>query len=124
MVNFDDVTKENIEEHNPNWPNSWSSIQKINNWRLRIWKTSSFFNLTSHQPDTDKTYLYAKDQNETKFFLINKWKSTVLKHLNYNKAFIEFSNDMDDIYKNIEEYNQNKKLKTLIVFKWNDCWYG
>ena len=20
MINFDDVTKENIEEHNPNWP--------------------------------------------------------------------------------------------------------
>ena len=104
--------------------NSWSSIQKINNSRLRIWKTNSLFNLTSHQPDNDKTYLYVKDQNETKIFLINKWKSTVLKHLNYNKAFIEFSNDMDDIYKNIEEYNPNKKLKTLIVFKWNDCWYG
>ena len=59
-----------------------------------------------------------------KIFLINKWKSTVLKHLHYNKAFIEFSNDMDDIYKNIEEYNPDKKLKTLIVFKWYDCWYG
>ena len=27
----------------------------------------------------------------------------------YLKAFIEYSNDMDDIYKNIEEYNPNKK---------------
>ena len=44
--------------------------------------------------------------------------------MSYNKAFIEFSNDMDDIYKNIEEYNPNKKLKTLIVFKWYDWWYG
>ena len=25
------------------------------------------------------------------------------------KAFVEYSNDMDDIYKNIEEYNPNKK---------------
>ena len=32
------------------------------------------------------------------------------------KLFFEFSNDMDDIYKNIEEYNPNKKRKILIVF--------
>ena len=33
------------------------------------------------------------------------------------KAFIEYLNDMDDVYKNIEEYNRNKKRKTLIVFE-------
>ena len=33
-----------------------------------------------------------------------------------SKAFIECSNDMDDIYKNIGEYNPNKKSKILIVF--------
>ena len=32
------------------------------------------------------------------------------------KAFIEYSNDMDDTYINIEEYNPNKKRKILIVF--------
>ena len=37
------------------------------------------------------------------FFLINKRESTKLKHLSYSKAFIEYSNDMDSIYKNIEE---------------------
>ena len=47
--------------------------------------------------------------------LINKRKITGLKYLNDSKAFIEYSNDMDDIYKNIEEYNQNKKQKILIV---------
>ena len=30
--------------------------------------------------------------------------------------FIEYSNDMDDIHKNIEEHNPNKKLKILIAF--------
>ena len=30
--------------------------------------------------------------------------------------FIEYSNDMDHIYKNIEEYNPNKKRKIFIVF--------
>ena len=29
---------------------------------------------------------------------------------------MEYSNDMDDIYKNIEEYNPNKKRKILILF--------
>ena len=33
-----------------------------------------------------------------------------------SEAFIEYSNDMDDIYKNIEEYKTNKKRKILIVF--------
>ena len=40
----------------------------------------------------------------------------ILKYLNDSKVFIEYSNDMDDIYKSIEEYNTNKKRKTLIVF--------
>ena len=48
--------------------------------------------------------------------LINKRESTGLKYLNYSKAFTESSNDMDDIYKNIEEYNPNKKQKILIAF--------
>ena len=38
------------------------------------------------------------------------------KHFNDPKALIEYSNNMDDSYKNIEEYNPNKKLKILIVF--------
>ena len=41
---------------------------------------------------------------------------TGLKHFKDSKAFIEYSNYMDDIYKNIEEYNPNKKCKILISF--------
>ena len=47
--------------------------------------------------------------------LTNKRKSAGLKYLNDSKVFIEYSNDMDDIYKNIKEYNPNKKRKILIV---------
>ena len=36
--------------------------------------------------------------------------------MNDSKAFIEYLNDKDDIYKNTEEYNPNKKHKILIVF--------
>ena len=38
------------------------------------------------------------------------------KHFNGSKAFIEYSNNMDNIYKKIEEYNPKKKQKILIVF--------
>ena len=75
--------------------------------------------MISHQLDIDKIHLYAKDPYEAKFqFLIKIRESTRLSHLNDSKAFIVYSNNMDDIYKYIEEYNQNKKHKTLIVFNY------
>ena len=42
-------------------------------------------------------------------------QETFLKHFNYSKAFIGYSKDMDDIYKNIEEHNPYKKRQILIV---------
>ena len=80
-------------------------------------KSNALLNLINHEPDIDKIYLYAKDPYEAKYqFLINKRESTGSKYLNDSKAFIEYSNNMDDIYKNIEEYDPNKKRKILIVF--------
>ena len=35
--------------------------------------------------------------------------------MNSSKAFIEYSNDIGDVYQKIEEYNPNKKRKMLIV---------
>ena len=61
--------------------------------------------------------MYAIDPYEAKYqFLINKRKSTGLKNFNNPRAFIEYSNDMQDVYENIDEYNIHKKLKILIVF--------
>ena len=72
-------------------------------------KTNSVFNLILNQPDIDKIYLYAKDPYEAKNkLLINKRESASLKHLNDSKAFIEYSNDRDDIYEDIEECNPIK----------------
>ena len=113
MINFDDAIKENIKELNPNWPG-------IPHYPYRILivggsgtgKTNSLFNLISQLPDIDKIYLHAKDPYEAKYqFLINKRESTGLKHFKDSKTFIEYSNDMDDIYKTIEEHNPNKKRK-------------
>ena len=55
--------------------------------------------------------------NEAKYqHLINKHKKVGIDHFNDPKAFIEYSNDMHNVYKNIEDYNPNKNRKILIVF--------
>ena len=75
------------------------------------------FNLLTHQPHIDKIYLCAKDLYEAKYqLLINKRQYGDMKHFNDSEASFEYSNDMDDIYQNIEKYNPNKKRKILVVF--------
>ena len=66
------------------------------------------------QPYIDKIYLYAKDPYEAKYqYLINKREKAGLDHFRDPK---EYSNDMEDVYKDIENYNPGKKRKVLIVF--------
>ena len=61
--------------------------------------------------------MYAKDPYEAKYqYLINKREKVGLKHYDNAKAFIEYSNDMQDVYKNIDEYNKDKERKILIDF--------
>ena len=58
----------------------------------------------------DKIYLYAKDLEEPKYqFLIEKREKAGLKNVKDQNAFIECSNNMDDIYDNIEDYNKKRK---------------
>ena len=74
-------------------------------------------NLTNNQPDIDKIYLYAKDPYEAKYqYLIKKKEKVGLNHFNDLKVFMEYSNEMQDVYKNMEDYNPEKKRKILIVF--------
>ena len=103
MINFDEYTSENRTEHNPKWPyipdhpfriliigGSWSG------------KTNALLNLIENQRDIDKIYLYAKDPYEAKYqYLVNKREGVGINHFNDLKAFIEYSNDMSDVYKNI-----------------------
>ena len=118
MINFDDYTNENIIEHNPNWPyipDHPYRILIIGSSGSR--KTNALSNLVNNQPYVDKIYLYAKDPYEKKYqYLINKREEVGLDHFNNPKAFIEYSNDMQDVYKNIEDYNLGKERKILIVF--------
>ena len=118
MFNFDYITKEDIKEHNLNWPEIYDHPYRI----LIVegsgsGKTNALLNLINNEPDIDKMYLYAKNPYEAKYqLLINKRESTGLKYLNDSKAFVKCSNNKNDIYKNIEDYNPNKKQKILIVF--------
>ena len=96
---------------------SRSSIENINNRRFRIWKNNALLNLIENQPDIDKIYLYAKDPYEAKYqYLINIHEKVDIDHFDDHKVFIEYSNDMHDVYKNIDEYNIDKERKILIVF--------
>ena len=81
MIIFDDVKKENIKKHNPQW-------QEIPNHQYRILviegsvsgKTNSLLNLIKEEPDIDKIYLYANDLYKAKYhFLIYKRESTGIK---------------------------------------------
>ena len=61
--------------------------------------------------------MYAKDPYEAKYqYLINKREGVGIDHFNDTKAFNEYSYDMRDVYKNIDEYNLDKDNKNLIVF--------
>ena len=80
-------------------------------------KTNVLLNLIENQPDIDKIYFYVKDPYESKCqYLINKREGVGIDHFNDPQAFIEYSNDMRNVYKNIYYYNLDKENKILIVF--------
>ena len=118
MINFDNYTNENKTEHNSKWPYAPDHPYRI----LIVGgsgsvKTNPLLNLINNQPDIDKIYQYAKDPYEAKYqYLINKREKVGLDHFNDPKAFMEYSNDIQDVYKNIEDYNPGKKRKILRAF--------
>ena len=118
MINFDNYVSENRTEHNRNWPYTPDHPYRI----LIIGgpgsgKTNVLLNLINNQQDIDKIYLYAKDLYEAKYqHLINIREKVGIDHLDDPKAFIEYSNDMRDVYKNINECNVNNEKKILIFF--------
>ena len=113
MINFDDIVNENKTEHNKNCPYTPDHPYRI----LIIGSSGSgesnvLLNLIENQPDIDKIYLYAKDPYEAKHqYLVNKRESVGINHFNDHKAFIEYSNDMRNVYKNIAHYNLTTWVK-------------
>ena len=118
MINFDDYVNENKTKHNKN-------LSYISDHPYRVLiiggsrsgNTNLLLNLTENPPDIDKIYSYGKDPYEAKYqYLINKREGVGIDYFNDPKAFIEYSNDVDDVYKNIDEYNPDKENNVLIVF--------
>ena len=117
MINLDSITTENNKGQNEKWP-------FIPNHPYRIiitggsgsGKTNAFINLINEQIDIGKIYLRARDLSKPKYeYLIKKRKDAGIKHVNNPNAFIEYSNTMNDVYHNINNYNLIRKRKTIIV---------
>ena len=61
--------------------------------------------------------MYAQDLDEPKYqCLIEKRENAGIKTLNDLNAFIEYSNTMDDVYNNTDDYNSNRKRTVSILF--------
>ena len=97
-VNFDDIVNGNKNLHNKNW-----SYIPDHPYRILIiggsesGKSNALLKLIENLP-------------------INKREGVGINHFNDHKSFIEYSNDMCDVYKNINHYNPDKENKILIVF--------
>ena len=118
MINLHSITNEKNKEHNEKWP-----YIPDHSYRILIiggsgsGKTNALLNLINEQNDIDKIYLYARDLSEPKYeYLIKKRENAGIKHLNNPNAFIEYSNTMDDVYENINDYNPIRKRKKVIIF--------
>ena len=62
-------------------------------------------------------YLYVKDPFESKYqLLINEREKVGIENLKNPKEFIDYSQKIDDVYKNMKEFNSTKKRRVLIVF--------
>ena len=118
MINLDNIVNNNNEEHNEKWryiPDHPYRILVIGG--SGSGKANTLLNLINEQKDIDKIYLYAKYLSKPKYeYLIKNRENAGIKHLNDSKAFVEYSNTMNGVYENIDNYNPNRKRKVLIVF--------
>ena len=111
MKNYDEPVKLN---HNPNWPYSPDHPY----WTLVIGdsgsgKTNVLLNVIKHpRLDIDKKYLCVKDTFESKYqLLINGREKIGIKQTKNPKVFIDYSQIIDDVYENLENYNPTKNEK-------------
>ena len=104
MLNLDNIVS-----------NKNMSSSEDNNWPFRMLiigplgsgKTNTLLHLINDLHPIDKIYLYAKDLHEPKYaYLINKREQAGIKNLNDRHAFIEYSDDMNDVLGDINNYKK------------------
>ena len=110
MFNLDNITE---NDDNKDWPYRKLIIDPSGSGKTN-------YLLNSIQKDKniiDRIYLYAKDLEEPKYkLLIDRREKAGINFNNDPAAFIEYSNSMDDIFSETEEYNKKRKRKALIIF--------
>ena len=114
MLNLDNIVS-----------NKKKSSLEDNGWPFRMLiigpsgscKTNTLLHLINNLHPIDKIFIYAKDLHEPKYeYFINKREQAGIKNINDPHAFIEYSDDMNDVLDNINNYNKNRDKKVLIVF--------
>ena len=117
MLNLDDSVSDK--------KTTGSSSSERNDWPFRMLiigpsvsgKTKTLLHLIDKFHPIHKIYLYGKDTDEEKYqYLINKREQARIKNLNDPHAFIEYSNDMNDVLEDINNYNKKRDKKVLIIF--------
>ena len=105
MKNYDQSVEIN---YNPNWSDHPHRVLIIGG--SRSGKNNVLLNLMNNQrPDIDKIYLYVKNPFESKYQLLIKGREKLgIKNLKNPKEFIDYSQTIDDIYENLEDYNPTK----------------
>ena len=74
--------------------------------------------------DIDKIYLYIKDPFQSKYqLLINRKEKVGIEILKNPKGFIDYSQSINDVYENWEDYDPTKK-RSVNSFWSYDCRYG
>ena len=114
MLNLDNIVtnKKKISSENDDWPFRMLIIGLSGSG-----KTKTLLQLIDKFHPIDKIYLYAKDTDEEKYqYLINKREQAGIKNLNDPRAFIEYSNYMNDVIEDINNYNKKRDKKVLIIF--------
>ena len=112
MLNLDNI----VSNKNKNKDNNWPFRMLIIGPSVSS-KTNTLLHLINDLHPIDKIYLYAKDIHQPKYeYLINKREKAGIKNLRDPKAFIEYSDDMDDVLDDINNYNKIRNKKVLIVF--------
>ena len=115
MLNLHNIVSNKNENKDNNWPFRMLIIGSSGSG-----KTKNLLHLIQNLNETtpvDKIYLCAKDLTEPKYeFLINNRKNAGIKHFDDPAVLIEYSNDIDDVFTNIDDYNKKRKQKVLIVF--------
>ena len=112
MLNLDKIVNKNNKSEDEEWPFRMLIIGPSGSG-----ETNTLLHLINNLHPIDKIYLYAKDIAEPKYeYLINKREQAGIKNLNDPHTFIEYSDDMNDVYNDISNYNKKQDKKLLIVF--------